>query len=49
MKNVTKIHTTGKVNMFQNAQSIAVEQHNLSKLAGLIHKYTEILGLSNTR
>ena len=27
----------GKVNMFQNTQSIAAEQQNLSKLAGFIH------------
>jgi len=27
--------------MFQKAQSIAEEQQHLSKLAGLIHKYTQ--------
>jgi len=32
----------GKVNMFPNARSIAEEQPNVKKLAGLIHKYSKI-------
>ena len=39
----------GKVNMFPNAQTIAEEQQNLSKLARLIHKYTKNNRASITR